>query len=94
MPGILVDAEKMNETAEVFSGASDRLLGISKDLDEAIQNLQGNWEGISKQQFYKQFIDLKSYLDSFADLSSKISRQMHQMADEVNKIDEENFDLK
>lgn len=93
MPEIMVDASKMEETAEIFGKACDQLSAISKDLDDSIKDLEGNWAGVSKQQFYKHFLELKNYLDSFADLSSNISKEMYSIAENINKIDAENFQL-
>lgn len=93
MPEIIIDAAKMQEAAAKFGDTSDRLKAISEDLDETIQDLEGNWEGISKQAFYKHFLDLKKYLESFADLSASISKEMNTMADQINKLDSDDFEL-
>ena len=93
MPEIIIDSGKMQEAASKFGTASDKLEEISAELDETIQDLEDSWSGVSKQEFYKHFLDLKNYLESFATLASSISKEMSGMAEKVNKIESEDFEF-
>ena len=94
MSELLINPKKLRDTAHSFGSATDTLMELLKDLNEAVEDLEKDWAGVSQQVFYKQYQDLQKYLDAFASISSNVAKEMNAMADRFEKLDNEEFDTK
>ena len=93
MTQLKINPKKLRETAHTFGSATDSLITIIKDLNESVDDLEKEWEGVAKSVFFKEYKDLKKYLDGFSKLTSNIAREMNEMADQFEKLDNEEFDI-
>lgn len=93
MQELLINPQKLRDTAHSFNEASNTLMALLKDLNDSVKELEKDWEGASQQVFYKQYEDLQKYLDAFAGISTNIAREMNSMADHFEKIDLEDFKM-
>ena len=94
MSELLINPKKLRETAHSFGSATDTLMTLLKGLNEAVEDIEKEWSGVSQQAFFKQYQDLQKYLDAFASISSNIAKEMNAMADRFEKLDNEEFDIK
>lgn len=94
MPDLMINPEKLHETAHSFDKATEILMKLLKDLNEAVEDLEKEWEGASRQVFYKQYKELQKYLDAFSSISSNIAKELNLMAERFEKLDNEEFDIK
>ncbi len=93
MPELIINPESLRDAAATFGGATDTLMTLLKDLNEATEKLEKDWAGVSQQTFYKQYEDLQKYLDAFAAISANIAKEMNAMADRFEKLDKEAFEV-
>ena len=94
MTELMINPKKLREAAHSFGDATDTLMALLKNLNEAVEDLEKDWAGVSQQVFYKQYEDLWKYLDAFVAISSNVAKEMNAMADRFEKLDNEDFDLK
>ena len=87
MSDLLIQPETLIGAAEEFDQAGKDLLAILKKLDETTGNLKDEWEGAAQQVFYKQYLELRQYMEGFTILLGNISTEMSAMAERYDKAD-------
>lgn len=86
---MMIQPDDLRGAAEQFDLAGKDLDGILKRLDETTGGLQDKWAGVSQQVFYKQYGELRQYMEGFAILLGHISVEMKAMAERFDKADSE-----
>lgn len=94
MTELVVNPEKLRKTAVTFGGATDTLMALLKNLNEAVEDLEKDWSGVSQEDFFKQYQDLQKYLEAFTKITSNITSEMNSMADHFEKLENKDFDEK
>ena len=74
--------------AEKFDQAGKDLAGILKTLDETTTDLKDKWEAASKQVFYKQYGEIRQYMEGMKILMGHVSKEMQAMAERFEKADQ------
>ena len=88
MSGAKISPQDLHEAAKEFQEASKDTLEIAKRLENIINRLEGNWDGASKQVFYKQYQQWSQASGGFAILLNNISQELHAMADRYEHVDQ------
>lgn len=87
MSDMLIQPDELNGAAEQFEQAGKNLEEIVSKLDETTANLKDKWEAASQQIFFKQYTELRQYLDGMRLLLGHISLEMKAMAERFEQAD-------
>lgn len=82
-----IQPDDMRGAAEEFNTAEKELAAVLKRLDTATGTLKGKWEGTSQQSFYKEYENLRKYMEAFGVLLTHISSEMIAMAERFEDAD-------
>ena len=91
MPEIMIDSDKLLAAGKTFDEAAVKIRAILDDLNRAVTDLEKGWSGATQQVFYKQYSDLKGYLEVFADTSAGVAKELGMLAEEMEKLDKADF---
>ena len=87
MNNLLIEPKMLENASEEFKQAGVDLQEILKKLDETTGGLKDQWEGAAQQTFYKQYKELRQYMEGFSILLGHISTEMNAMAERYSKAD-------
>jgi len=87
MTDLLIQPEELYKSAQDFIKASKDTQAIIKRLDQSTNGLEKKWTGVSQQLFFKQYQELRQYMQGFSELMKNISREMQAMAARFEKAD-------
>lgn len=88
MTELLIQPDELRKSADEFSRAGKEIQAILTRLNDTTGELEKNWAGASQQIFFKQYLELRQYLEGFAGLLSNIQLEMQAMADRYESIDQ------
>lgn len=91
MGEILIDSDKLLAAGKSFSGAAEQIRAILEDLNRAVDDLEKGWAGATQQVFYKQYTDLRGYLEVFAETSAGVAKELNLLVEEMEKLDKADF---
>lgn len=84
-----IETDKLLGAAREFQQAGKQLREILEGLNETVEGLERNWGGVTKEDFYRQYSDLRKYVEEFASISDAIAKEMRGLAEEVDRIENE-----
>ena len=87
MSEMMIQPDSLRGGAEQFDLAGKDLDEILKRLDGVTGGLKEEWAGVSQQVFYKQYAELRQYMEAFTLLMGQISLEMNAMAERFEKAD-------
>ena len=87
MAELTIDPEKLVAAAADFEESGKSLTRVIESLDLTTTTLKEDWEGASQQLFYKQYTEIRQYLQGFAGLLDDISTEMKAMAERYGDAD-------
>ncbi|NLB70855.1 MAG: WXG100 family type VII secretion target [Chloroflexi bacterium] len=87
MAELTIAPEKLVAAAADFEESGKSLTRVIESLDLTTTTLKEDWEGASQQLFYKQYTDIRQYLQGFAGLLDDISTEMKAMAERYGNAD-------
>ncbi|MDO7905602.1 WXG100 family type VII secretion target [Paenibacillus sp. JX-17] len=76
---ILVTPKQLLETSSRFSQAEGESSELIQGLERSLLELESIWEGVTKEQFYGQYIETKDRMQTFV-------QSLHSVSSELNKI--------
>jgi len=88
MGDLIIQPEELQKSAQAFKKASKDTSAILKKLDETTSSLENKWSGVTQQTFYKQYRELRQYMEGFAAMMTNIAQEMQAMADRFEKADQ------
>lgn len=88
MNGLLIQPEELYKSAREFIEAGKETQAIIKRLDEATDNLENKWAGVTQQVFYEQYRELRQYMEGFAAMMTNVAQEMQAMAERFEKADQ------
>ncbi len=88
MARIKISPDQVRQVAGQFNNASNDSSQIIQRLQAAVNQLQPDWEGITKQRFYNEYQQWQSSMTKFVDLLENISQQLNQIADRFATADQ------
>lgn len=87
MAGLSIEPEKLIAAAGDFESSSKSLTELVEKLDLTTSNLKADWEGAAQQVFYKQYSEIRQYLQGFAGILDDISAEMKAMVERYSDAD-------
>ena len=87
MAGLSLEPDKLIAAAEDFKDSGKSLNEIVEKLDLTTMNLKADWEGASQQIFYKQYTEIRQYLQGFASILEDISDELKAMVERYSEAD-------
>lgn len=87
MAGISVQPEKLISAATDFEDSGKSITEIIEKLDLTTGNLKEDWEGVSQQIFYKQYKEIRQYMQAFAGILDEISDELKAMVERYSDAD-------
>lgn len=87
MSEFFLQPDALRKSALDFDQAGKDLTVIVKSLDASTAGLEKQWQGVSRQLFFKQYQELRGYLEAFSSLTTQISNEMKAMADRYDEAD-------
>ncbi len=80
MPRIKIAPEQVRQSASQFKQASQQSQEIVNRLQNSINSLAPEWEGMSKERFFQQFEQWKGSMTQFVQLLNQIGTEMDAIA--------------
>ena len=87
MADMLIQPDELRKAAAEFIHAGRDTTDILKRLDDTTSELEKQWAGATQQVFFKQYRDLRGYMEGFSALMENISREMNAMAERFEEED-------
>jgi WXG100 family type VII secretion target len=87
MSEMTVEPDELRKVAAEFIQAGKDTDAMLKKLDDATSELEKKWAGASQQTFFKQYKDLRVYLEAFSGIMGNINMEMLAMADRYEQAD-------
>ena len=80
MVRIKVTPEQVRQVSGEFKRASGDSQQLVSRLQQAVNNLQPDWEGMTQQKFYSDFQQWQTSMRNFVELLNSISQQLDAIA--------------
>ena len=87
MSEMIIQPDELRHAAEEFTRAGKDLEKVLKNLDDTTGNLKEHWRAASQQVFYKQFNEMRQYMEGMKILLDHISLEMQSMAEHFEEAD-------
>lgn len=85
---ITVSPEQMEEMARQFIEGGEQSRQILGALVKMVQNMEQDWEGLSKQRFYNEFQEADKQMQSFVHMLESIGQELAAMSQKFRTIDQ------
>lgn len=80
MSQIMVSPDQIRQLSGQFQQASQDSQNILGGLQNAVNNMQGEWEGAAQQQFFQEFEQWKASMTQFTQLLDNIVQGLNEYA--------------
>jgi WXG100 family type VII secretion target len=87
MSEFAVQPDELRRSAGDFDQAGKDIAEVIKKLDDSTGELEKKWEGASRQVFFKQYKQMRGYIEAISSLMANISTEMKAMADRYEEAD-------
>jgi WXG100 family type VII secretion target len=87
MSEVTIQPDELRKSAGEFLQAGKDTAAILKRLDDSTSELEKKWSGAARQTFFKQYKDLRQYMEAFSGLLENINVEMQAMADRFEQAD-------
>lgn len=84
---ISIPIERLRHVGGEFKAASSESLEIVGRLQQAVQALDPEWDGVAKQAFYQQWRQWETTLRQFAQLLETAGGQLDRMASDFSETE-------
>lgn len=88
MVTIRITPERVREVAREFSQASSQSQDMVTRLQSTISNIEGDWEGMTKNRFFSEFQQWQTSMRSFVELLNGIGQQLEEIAVRFEQTDQ------
>lgn len=85
---ILISPEQVEAVANQFKQGGEQSQQLVASLSQAIQGMEGQWEGLTKQRFFQEFQEAGRQMQSFVQILNSISHELGAIAQKFRSIDE------
>ena len=87
MPRIKIDPQQVRSVASTFKQKSVESQTMISQLENQINSMQPEWEGMSSQKFYADFQQWRTSMKQFTKLLDDIGLQLEQIATRLASAD-------
>lgn len=87
---ILVTPEQLNQVSTQFSQSGQQSSDIVQRLQQLIQQMEGQWEGITRERFYGEYQQARITMNKFVECLHTVSTELNQISVKFRTTDESN----
>jgi WXG100 family type VII secretion target len=87
MSQIRISPDQVRQMSGQFRQASQDSQNILGNLTNAVNNMQGEWEGMTQQRFFQEFEQWKASMGQFTQLLDSVSQQLDALATRFESVD-------
>ncbi|WP_106765880.1 WXG100 family type VII secretion target [Paenibacillus faecalis] len=84
---ILVTPEQLNQVSSQFSQSGQLSSDIVQRLQQSIQQMEQQWEGITRERFYGEYQQARVIMNQFLERLHTVSTELDQIADKFRTVD-------
>jgi WXG100 family type VII secretion target len=88
MSRILINPDEVDAVAKEFQAKREQSQQIINSLAQRINGMEGQWDGMTKQRFFRDFQEAKKNMDHFVQLLENISQALTQIATKFRQTDQ------
>ncbi|GIP21551.1 MULTISPECIES: WXG100 family type VII secretion target [Paenibacillus] len=85
---ITISPEHVEQIAKQFKMSSEESRQIVSNLANAVQGMEHEWEGVTKQRFIKEFQEADKQMKSFVQILDSISEELIAISQKFRSIDQ------
>jgi WXG100 family type VII secretion target len=85
---LLAPPEELRRAADEFAGARDDLQATLERLERVAQGLETRWNGLTRQAFYKHYLDWRDNMRSNSAFLGLIARELRATAQRLERLDQ------
>lgn len=85
---ISISPEQVDTVANQFKQSGEQSQQLVASLTQAIQGMEGQWEGMAKQRFFQEFQEAGRQMQTFVQTLNTISQELTAIAQKFRAIDE------
>ena len=87
MAQLRVTPEQLRARANEYRNQSQAMEEITQKLDNLINALESEWEGVSAQRYHEQYMDLRPSFVSMTELIADLASQLDKKAADYEAVD-------
>lgn len=84
---ILVTPNELRNVSRQFQQGGDQTEQLTNRLTQALNGMQGQWDGMTKERFFQEFQSAQNNMKQFVQLLNSISQQLNSIADRFEQLD-------
>ncbi len=88
MVRIKITPEHVRQVGNQFKQASQQSQELVNRLESAVNSMQGEWEGMTKERFYNEFQQWRTTMRQFVELLNSIGQELDTIANRFQGADE------
>ena len=88
MVRIRVSPEQVRGVAGQFKQASSESQAMVNKLQQAMNQLEPEWEGMTRQRFYSEYQNWRNSMNPFLELLDNVGRQPVELARRFEAVDQ------
>jgi WXG100 family type VII secretion target len=88
MVRIRVTPEQVRQVGSQFKQASSESQAMVNKLQQAMNQLEPEWEGLSRQRFYSEYQNWRNSMNQFVQLLDGVGRQLDDIARKFESVDQ------
>ncbi|MFM1652484.1 WXG100 family type VII secretion target [Brevibacillus sp. B_LB10_24] len=88
MARILITPDQVDAVANEFRQGREQSQQIIDRLNQQVNNMEGQWDGMTKQRFFQEFQEANKQMSNFLQLLESISQELTQIAARFRQADE------
>ncbi|USB31985.1 WXG100 family type VII secretion target [Paenibacillus sp. YPG26] len=85
---ITISPEHVEQIAKQFKMSSEESRQIVSNLTNAVQGMENEWEGVTKQRFIQEFQEADKQMQSFVQILDSISEELLSISRKFRSIDQ------
>ncbi|OAJ72495.1 type VII secretion protein EsxA [Brevibacillus sp. SKDU10] len=87
MSRILISPDQVDEVASQFQQSKEQSQQVIDRLNQQIHQMEGQWDGMTKQKFFQEFQEANRQMTGFVLLLESISNELHAIATKFRQAD-------
>jgi WXG100 family type VII secretion target len=88
MVRIRVTPEQVRGVGSQFKQASSESQAMVNKLQQAMNQLEPEWEGMTRQRFYSEYQNWRNSMNQFVQLLDNVGRQLDEVARRFEAVDQ------
>lgn len=85
---ILISPEQVDQVANQFKQSGEQSQQIVASLTQAINGMEGQWEGMTKQRFFQEFQEANKQMQLFVQTLNSINQELAAIATRFRTVDQ------